>query len=217
MPRRLIVYDLDGTLVDTLEDITQAANHMLEQLGRPGVSAQVIRGYIGRGLAQLVRACVQTDDPAQLAHATIVYRAYYTQHLLDHTRLYPDARAACEFFRLKRQAVITNKPDPYSRNILTALGLAPFFCDIIAGDERYPKKPDPTSLRALMLTEGVSGQETVFVGDSPIDIETGRRAGVFTVAVTHGFTDAQELTAAKPDLLVENFTGLIETAQRQRW
>lgn len=217
MPRRLIVYDLDGTLVDTLEDITASANHMLQQLQRPSVPAHLIRGYIGRGLAQLVRACLATDDPELLARGTKIYRAHYTQHLLDRTRLYPDARAVCEFFRPKRQAVITNKPDPYSRDILTALGLAPFFCDIIAGDARYPKKPDPTSLLALMQTEGVTGQETVFVGDSPIDIEAGRRAGVLTVALTHGFTDLKDLQAARPDVLVDSFAHLIQLAQAQDW
>lgn len=217
MLRRLIVYDLDGTLVDTLEDIAASANHMLRELQRPAVPAHVIRGYIGQGLAQLVRACLATDDADALARGTTIYRAYYTQHLLDRTRLYPDARRACEFFQPKRQAVITNKPDPYSRDILTALGLAPFFCDIIAGDARYPKKPDPTSLLALMQTEGVVGQETVFVGDSPIDIEAGRKAGVMTVALTHGFTDLKDLQAAHPDVLVDSFEQLIQIAQRQGW
>lgn len=216
---RLIVYDLDGTLVDTLEDITASANHMLDALGLPGVPASAVRGYVGRGVRELVTRCLGTSDDAQLERGLRLYREHYGRHLLDRSRLYPGAREALQHFkRLGRaQAVITNKPDPYSTQILAGLNVAEYFAAIVAGDARYPKKPDPASLRSLMAQHGVGPGEAVFIGDSPVDVETGRRAGVLTVAVTHGLSDAQELAAAAPDETVESFTALVALAGRHRW
>ena len=123
----------------------------------------------------------------------LIYRAYYAVHLVDQSRLYPGAVAVLTHFSARRQAVITNKPEPFSRDILRALGIEAFFCQIVGGDSDYPKKPDPASIRAVMETWGALPAETLFIGDSPIDIETGRNAGVLTVGVTHGFSDEDEL------------------------
>jgi phosphoglycolate phosphatase len=141
--RRLILYDLDGTLVDTLEDITSAANHMLAELRMPPRPAVEIRGDIGRGLHQLVAACLQTDDRRRIEQGTKIYRAYYTQHLTDRSRLYPGVREVLDYFKARQQAVISNKPNPYSRDLLTALGVADYFFEIIGGETPYPKKPNP--------------------------------------------------------------------------
>lgn len=215
--KRLIVYDLDGTLVDTLEDIAASANHMRAQLGLPQLPARQIRGYIGQGLHELVRHCLQTEDPKLVDQGTKIYRRYYTLHLLDHSRLYPDVPAVLAHFKGRRQAVITNKPNPYSRDILTALGIAEYFIDIIGGNSAYPKKPDPTSLLALMASEQIDAADTLFVGDSPIDIETGRKAGVLTVTVMHGLSDREELMRAQPDLLVSDFQEFLAAARHHRW
>ena len=91
--KRLILYDLDGTLVDTLEDIAQAANHMLRALGAPTLPASAVRRYIGDGLHELVKGCLKTDDPVSIERGSKIYRAYYTTHLVDHSRLYPGAQA----------------------------------------------------------------------------------------------------------------------------
>ena len=216
---RLIVYDLDGTLVDTLEDITASANSMLGALGLPAVEASSVRGYVGRGVRELVKRCLATDDDTQLERGLRLYREHYGSHLLDRSRLYPGAREALEYFRRlgRAQAVITNKPDPYSTQILTGLGVAAYFAAIVAGDAQYPKKPDPASLQALMERHEAAAGETVFIGDSPVDVETGRRAGVLTVAVTHGLADAQELDAAAPDETVESFAALRSLAATHRW
>ena len=212
---KLIIYDLDGTLVDTLQDITQAANHMLAQLGLPPKSAEEIRRYIGSGLHELVGRCLQTNDHRDIERGAKLYRAFYTQHLLDFSCLYPDAQAVLDYFRAHRQAVITNKPNPYSRQILEALGVASYFFRLIAGDEEFPKKPDPSAVQALMRAAGATSSETVFIGDSLIDIETGRQAGVVTVGIEHGFAENGELSSA--DLLVKNFSSLLEAAKKDRW
>ena len=215
--KRLIVYDLDGTLVDTLGDIAAAANHLLRQVGSPELPAREIRRYIGRGVHELVRGCLKSDDPVRLEQGVTIYRAYYAAHLVDQSRLYPGALAVLTHFNARRQAVITNKPNPFSRDILRAVGVEGLFCAIVGGDSEYPKKPHPASIRALMETWGVSPAETLFIGDSPIDIETGRNAGVLTVGVTHGFSDEDELRRAAPEAIVRDFEALLALAKREQW
>jgi phosphoglycolate phosphatase len=215
--KALIVYDLDGTLVDTLEDIAAAANHMRRQLGEPPLAAEDIRGSVGRGLRELVRHCLQTDEGPRIEQGMSVYRAYYGAHLLDRSRLYPGAREVLEHFRGRRQAVVTNKPDPYSRDILRGLGVDGYFGDVIAGDAGFPKKPDPAGLRALLEKHRLGPAAALFIGDSPIDVETGRSAGVLTVCVAHGLATAEELRRARPDAVAEDFGGLLRLAAERGW
>ena len=215
--KSLIVYDLDGTLADTRVDIAQAANRMRAQTGLPPLPEKEICGYVGLGLRRLVEGCLGTADPARIEEGTRIYRAYYSQHLLDHTALYPGVRDVLEHFRGRGQAVITNKPDPYSRQILEGLGVAGYFLEIVAGNSGWPKKPDPESLRAVLGKEGIPPQDALFIGDSPIDIETGAKAGVLTVAVAQGFCEREDLAQAGPDHLVGGFPELLELAREQAW
>jgi phosphoglycolate phosphatase len=215
--KKLIVYDLDGTLIDTLDDITVSANHMLRQLGSPFIDRQVIRAYVGRGLHDLVARCLQSADEARIAEGMKVYRRFYSQHMLDQSCVYPYAREVLTYFQPRAQAVITNKPDPYATQMLQALGIAAFLCAIIAGDGPYPKKPNPASLRALMERTGAGVEQTVFIGDSCVDIETGRQAGVFTVAVTHGLEDPQVLAAGRPDRIFSDFSQMLACARSEAW
>jgi len=215
--KRLIIYDLDGTLVDTLEDITEAANHMLTQLGAEPLSAEAVRRLVGKGLEQLVANCLKTQDAGRITEGLAIYRAYYGRHLLDHSRLYPHAREVLEHFKTRHQAVITNKPDPYSRTLLAALDVAGYFHDIIAGNSAYPRKPDPAAVAAVMAATRTTPADTLLVGDSPIDVETGRSAGVFTVAVAHGLADEAELVRLGPDAIVRDFEELLRRAQEEGW
>ncbi len=215
--KRLIIYDLDGTLVDTLEDITLAANEMLRVMQAPAASPREVRGYVGRGVQQVVKGCLKTDGPAQIEHGIKVFRAFYARHLLDHSRLYPRAKEVLEYFKRRNQAVITNKPNPFAGDILRALGVEQYFVSVIAGESEYPKKPNPTSVQAIMSRCGVKPEETLLVGDSPVDIETGRNAGALTIGLTHGFSDEDELTMAAPDFMARNFEDLLKLAKQQGW
>jgi phosphoglycolate phosphatase len=215
--KRLIVYDLDGTLVDTLEDIACAANHMLRIMQAPAVSPQEVRRHVGRGMHELVKGCLKTEELKRIEYGVKVYCAYYARHMLDHSRLYPGAQAVLDHFKQRQQAVITNKPTPFSHDILKALGVANYFAEIIAGDSGYPKKPDPTSVLSIMKKGLITPTEALLVGDSPIDIEMGRNAGVLTVSITHGLADEDELASAAPDVMVRNFEELLELAKRQEW
>ena len=221
--KRLIVYDLDGTLVDTREDISRSANHLRAQMGLPPLPPRQICGYVGLGLKKLVAnvleipAAASAEGEARIEKGMRIYRAHYAEHLLDNTVLYPGAREVLEHFRDRGQAVITNKPNPYSRQILEALGVAGYFLEIVAGDEAYPKKPNPASLLAILQREKIPPAEALLVGDSPIDMETGAKAGVMTVAVAHGFTDREELASAGPDALVADLRELLSLALRESW
>ena len=218
--KRLIVYDLDGTLVDTLQDITASANHMLQTLGRPPADPDAVRLFVGRGIRALIQQCLGAGaGEADVDRALAVYREHYGHHMLDTSRLYHGAYELLEHFdQLGRtQAVITNKPNPYSTQILTALGVSDRFVQIIGGDDGYPKKPDPASLLALMAEADATPEQTILIGDSPVDIETGRRAGVLTAAVTHGLATLEEVAAARPDATVSDFAQLAELARTQGW
>ena len=215
--KRLIVYDLDGTLADTLQDITYAANAMLHDFRLPAVSTDQVRSYVGRGMRELVKNCLGNVEPEQVDQAMAVYRSYYGKHMLDTTKLFPGVRKLLEHFSSHRQAVITNKPDPYASQVVQALGLSGFFIEVIAGDGEFPKKPDPTALRTLMRRLDVIPEHTVFVGDSTVDVFTGRNAGVVTVAVCHGFDSRSDLEAAGPDALVDDFAQLLELAKVHSW
>ena len=215
--KRLVIYDLDGTLVDTRDDIAQSANHMLEMLGAAPLPREEICRHVGNGVRQLIRGCLNTQDPDRIEEGVKVYRAHYAKHLLDHTALYPFAREVLDHFKERKQAVFTNKPNPFSRDILVDLGVADYFCEIVAGDSPFAKKPDPEAILTLMKREGIFVTQVLLVGDSPLDVQTGKAAGVATVGTTHGFSEEEELKASCPDFLVHDFEQLLLLAREKRW
>jgi phosphoglycolate phosphatase len=207
---RLFFYDLDGTLVDTRADIAAAANHMLQEFGKPPASVKEISRYVGRGLHYLLQGCLKTQDESILEKGSKIYRNYYAAHMLDHSKLYPGAKETLESLKGKKQVVLTNKPDPFSKDLLAALGVSHYFTDIIPGNSVYPKKPDPAAILAIMKREKIAASETLFVGDSCVDIETARNAGVGVVVLTHGFEEEAALKAAGPDKIFKDFYGFLE-------
>ena len=217
MRKRLIVYDLDGTLVDTGEDIAAAANQMLAALNGSPLPREEIRRCVGRGLHDLIARCLKTDDPRRVQRGLEIFEAHYAAHLVDHSALYPHATEVLDYFKDRKQVVLTNKPNPFARDLLTALGVADYFVTIMAGGSLHPKKPDPAALLSLMHKEQITPQDTLLVGDSLIDVDTGRNAGILTVVMTHGFEDQAALAAAGPDVTVRNFQELLRLAQRHGW
>ncbi|HTL47369.1 MAG TPA: HAD-IA family hydrolase [Verrucomicrobiae bacterium] len=215
--KQLIAYDLDGTLVDTRKDIVLSVNHMLESMGAPSMADRDVERCVGFGLRELVRRTLKTDDSKALERGAKIFRAHYEEHMMDHTRLYPGAKDVLEFFKGRRQAVLTNKPNPFSENMLAQLGTASYFCAVLTGDPGKPKKPDPTAFLELLDRERVPPSAALFVGDSGIDFETGRRAGVETVIITHGFVPENELKSLTPDHLVQSFEALLDLARKKSW
>ena len=215
--KKLILYDLDGTLVDTRRDIINSVRYALKTLNGPELTDDEIKDCVGTGLHALIKQAFRTDDEKLSDRGSKLYRKHYKKHMLDHTHLYAGARECLEHFKDRKQAVITNKPNPYSSQILEALGVAHYFIAILAGDNGLPFKPDPAAIYHLMLDTDSTKEEVIFVGDSFVDIQAARNAGVEVVTLSHGFASETTLREAKPDHIVRDFAELLRLAQEKGW
>ncbi len=217
---RLIIYDLDGTLIDSRKDITSSVNWTLKELGFKELPTEQISSFVGSGVANLMRQSLQEIAgadlcvcpgvaPTVLDRSIKLFRRYYGEHLLDQTQLYPSVRKVLEFFKDRKQSVITNKPQDFSVTILKGLGIDPFFFKVMGGDQGFPKKPHPAALLEIMKAAEAGPEETILVGDSATDIETGRNAGVKVAAVTYGFGSLGEIVAARPESILNDLEELM--------
>jgi phosphoglycolate phosphatase len=207
---RLLVFDLDGTLIDSGADLCASVNAMLRHFDRPPLPEKVISTYIGDGAARLVsRSLGEPADAAFLDSALAYFLDYYRQHKLDQTYVYPGVFASLDSLRFepggaaRSMAVLTNKPIGPSQAICDALGLSPYFFRIYGGNSFATKKPDPEGLLALLKDTGVSAQETLMIGDSNVDIRTARNAGVWSMGCTYGLAP-QTLLTEPPDCVVDS-------------
>lgn len=207
---RLLVFDLDGTLIDSRKDLANSVNATLGHLGRPALPDNVIASYIGDGAGMLVRRALgDPDDEAFVESALTYFLDYYREHKLDHTHVYPGVLESLEALRVgtdgsrRQMAVLTNKPIGPSQAICDALGLSPYFFRIYGGNSFSTKKPDPQGLKALIREAGVDPFETVMIGDSEIDVQTARSAGGWALGCRFGLSP-HTLDAAEPDCLVDS-------------
>jgi phosphoglycolate phosphatase len=207
---RLLVFDLDGTLIDSRLDLIRSVNAMLRHMGRPELEGDVIASYVGDGAPVLVRRALDnTDDEGLLCRALDFFLGYYRQHKLDHTTVYegiPEvlsglAQPLDGVHRLL--AVLSNKPVNPSRDIVQALGLGDFFVRVYGGNSFATKKPDPLGVCTILEETGVAADEALIIGDSSVDVETGRNAGLWTCGVTYGFAP-HSLQDVPPDVVVED-------------
>lgn len=205
---RLLIFDLDGTLVDSKQDLAMSVNAMRERMGLGPLPEEVTASYVGHGVAVLVRRALgeqATEEDVQ--RALSIFLEYYRLHMLDHTTTYPGVREALEELRDRRLAVLTNKPVNFSREMLERLGIASHFAFIYGGNSFPQKKPDPVGARKLMSDLGASPRETLMVGDSDTDVLTGRNAGVWTCGVTYGF-GSRTLENVQPDIVLGDLRDL---------
>lgn len=215
--KKLIVYDLDGTLVDTGKDIARAANATRVSLGLSELPEKEIFRFVGKGLYHLIGGCLDTQDMKLIEKAARIHKEYYQKYMMDHSVLYPDVEKVLEYFKDRLQIVMTNKPNPFSTEMLRALKIESYFERIIAGDSEFPKKPNPAALLLIMKQKQIRPEEAVMVGDSLTDLETGRRAGIACAMLTHGFTDKATLQAASPDALFPDFFSMLEFVRKNQW
>jgi phosphoglycolate phosphatase len=207
---RLLVFDLDGTLIDSGADLCASVNAMLQHFDRPPLPDAVISTYIGDGAARLVsRSLGDPADQAFLDSALAYFLDYYREHKLDKTYVYPGVFPSLDSLRFEHggaersMAVLTNKPIGPSQAICDALGLSPYFFRIYGGNSFATKKPDPEGLLALMKEVGVRPQETLMIGDSDVDIRTAHNAGVWSMGCSYGLAP-HTLVTEPPDCLVES-------------
>lgn len=212
---RLLVFDLDGTLVDSRLDLIHSVNAMLRYLGRPELAGDVIASYVGDGAPALVRRALgETDDECLLRTGLEYFLGYYRIHKLDHTTVYegiPETLTALAAPSNSKSsngtkrvmAVLSNKPVNPSRDIVRALGLGDFFVRIYGGNSFTTKKPDPLGVNTLLMETGVAAKQALMIGDSSVDVLTGRNADLWTCGVSYGFAP-HTLERVPPDVLIES-------------
>ena len=187
--RNLRVFDLDGTLFDSQRDLADSANQMLASYGAPPLSVEAVAAMVGNGAKVLVERALAAAglDPAEPG-ALGRFLDIYDRELLVHTRPYPGVVPALEAASQRAPvAVLTNKPESPPRRLLDAFGLSPSVRWVIGGDSGYPRKPDPAGLLSLVAAAGVVPEATLLIGDSMVDVETARRAGVRVCVARYGF------------------------------
>lgn len=204
----LLIFDLDGTLIDSETDLALSVNAMLCHMKREPLAQPVIASYVGQGVAVLVRRALGPEaSEAMMDDAIAFFLQYYRDHMLDHTALYPGVLEALERLKPRQMAVLTNKPVNFSCQIITGLRLDRFFAYVYGGNSFDQKKPDPMGVFRLMQDTVVPAAQTLMIGDSETDIQTGRNAGTWTCGVTYGI-GSHTLAEARPDLLLSDLREL---------
>ncbi|MCE9625117.1 MAG: HAD-IA family hydrolase [Deltaproteobacteria bacterium] len=201
----VLIFDLDGTLIDSKRDIADSLNFALAQEGFDTLPASKIEEMVGHGAKTLVRDALGNPSDEALGRVFLSFWNRYHDHLLDETKLYPGVLDFLENYPQITKAVVTNKPELFSQKILEGLGIRSHFRWLIGGDTLPIQKPNPEVFAPIFreLGEPVSG---VMVGDSHVDIECGRAAGLKTCAVSYGFRPREELLNYQPDFLIDRFS-----------
>jgi phosphoglycolate phosphatase len=216
---KLLVFDLDGTLIDSAQDLCNSVNAALGEFGRGPLPDPAIAGFVGNGAPLLMRrslamadgVSLEQVDEKSLEDVYAFFLKYYREHKLDFTYAYEgviEALAALKELHdvpggtPRIMAVLTNKPVRPARGICEGLGMADYFLHIYGGDSFPVKKPDPLGLRTLMEEAGASPKETVMIGDSKVDVATARNAGAWSIGCDFGFGQ-QTLSETRPDILVD--------------
>lgn len=204
---KLLIFDLDGTLVDSELDLAHSINAMLRHYGRPELPVEVIGSYIGDGAPMLVRRALGDPQDDKYVHDALFYfMKYYREHKLDNTYAYQGVHGALTAIQQQangmKMAVLTNKPIGPSQGIIEGLGMSKYFVQVYGGNSFETKKPDPLGALKLLEETGTRADEAVMIGDSSNDVLTARNAGMWCLGVTYGFAP-ETLTKHPPDVLID--------------
>ena len=206
--RPVLIFDLDGTLVDSKKDLTAAVNHVRGTFNLPVLSETEIAGFIGGGAQLMIRRALgpvisETDGPFALQ----LFLSYYRAHMLDRTVLYPGVRETLDRLNDCRLAVLTNKPVHFSCSMLDGLGIYRYFDAVYGGNSFESKKPDPVGIFKILSDTRGHRENTWMIGDSSVDVQTGRNAGVITCGVTYGYA-RDSFKESPPDFEIDHFRDL---------
>jgi phosphoglycolate phosphatase len=205
---RLLIFDLDGTLIDSSLDLVHSVNATLDHLGRRQLPHETIESYVGNGVAMLMRRALgEPVDEEELQRAQVFFLSYYRMHMLDNTVLYPGVSEALESLDGLDMAVLTNKPVRFSEGILEGLGIAQYFSFVYGGNSFENKKPDPIGVHTLLRDLSASPGQAMMVGDSAVDVRTARNAGIWACGVSYGL-GFESMRADPPDLMLDNLADL---------
>lgn len=214
----LIIFDLDGTLIDSSKDLSISMNATRAHFGLPPLDSKLIYSYVGNGAAVLVRRALGSDaSDAMIDEALRFFLRFYRAHALEHTELYPGVRELVDALSESGHtlAVLTNKPARISFDIVSALGLEKHFLRVYGGDSFVSKKPDPIGIKTLMEEANLGAPESLMVGDSGVDVQTARNAGVRSCGVTWGF-QPEAFEIDPPDMLISQAEELLDVVSASR-
>jgi len=205
---RALIFDLDGTLIDSKLDLALAVNAALDEMDRQPLPHEQIYGYVGQGAPMLIqRSLGPGAGEEECKLALDFFLRYYRAHMLDNTVAYPGVREGLEQLAGLPMAVLTNKPVRFSRDIIAGLGLAKYFRYIYGGNSFERKKPDPMGTEVLLRDFSIAPREAMIVGDSEIDVQTARNAGTWACGVTYGL-GSERLAEYPPDILLDSLAEL---------
>ena len=206
--RPVLIFDLDGTLVDSKRDLTASVNHIRFQFDLPVLTEEEIARFIGNGALMLIRRALgaKATEP-NVQTALQMFLSYYRAHMLDSTGLYPGVRETLDRLTACKLAVLTNKPVHFSCAMLDGLGIYKHFAAVYGGNSFDHKKPDPVGVYQILSDTRGQRERTWIIGDSAVDVLTGRNAGIKTCGVTYGYA-TDTFKDVPPDFLIDNFSDL---------
>lgn len=217
---RMCVFDLDGTLIHSLQDLADACNHALRKNGFAAHPVEDYRYFVGDGIRRLIERVLPegSRDEAAIAQVKRDFDSYYSVHYLDATRPYPGILQMLRQLAAReiKAAVVSNKPDAFARAIVRQVFGEGVFCTAVGKREGYEVKPDPRAVLEILNQQGIARSDCLYIGDSGVDIQTAQNAGVRSVGVCWGFRPESELTAAGADFLLkkpEELIGILEYFQ----
>jgi len=207
----LIIFDLDGTLVDSRQEICRAVNFTLKELGLKEKSISEISSYIGMGVEELVKKSLGQKQQMLLQRALSIHQEYYRKQAVNKSLLYPHAHEILEYFQDKKKIIVTNRNYELALSILKATGINEYFEEIIGGDDPGCMKPSSCPLDKFMHRFSIDNkQKAIIIGDMDIDVLAGKAAGIITCAVTYGIGKKEQILKAKPDYIIDNLLKLKE-------
>ncbi len=220
-PVNLIIFDFDGVIINSGQDIASAAQHVLKLFDRPVLSQEEIISYVGHGVQYLIRNCFKGCDDDFIEQVIPIYRKHYFENAVVETRLYKHVEETLEYIKKTGEdnkiALVTNKPEDLSDKILDLLEVKQYF-DVVVGPESVKKmKPDPEGILQVLEQFKISPRQAIMVGDSHVDIEAGKNAGTITCGVTYGLGDREELIKSSPDILINDMAELLTHIEFGYW
>ena len=208
----LLIFDLDGTLIDTRQDITNSANEMLAFYGLEAKCVDEITAYVGDGIAKLVERCID-NHPIDLEEAVSIFKRSYAGHLLDFTKPYPGIIDLLKRLEGVSKAILTNKAYDMSKTITDGLGLTGYFEVFVGGDTLSRRKPSPDGIHFILEKTGTPNERALLIGDGRNDLLTARSAGVQSVYVSWGFSDHRDVEELKPEYVIDQPEELLAIVQ----
>ncbi|QCI28392.1 phosphoglycolate phosphatase [Caminibacter pacificus] len=206
----LLIFDLDGTLIDSVPDITDAINKTFDELGIERVSEEDVRNYLGNGARTLIERALRGKNDEKLLQKTLkIFKNHYKNNVCNKTTLYPGVKETLEKLPYKK-AIVTNKPYEFVGEILKTLEIDRYFEMYIGGESLPEKKPSPLPLLYVCEKTGYKPSEAVMIGDSKNDILAARNAGIKSIAVNYGYNYGEDVSIYKPDIIIDDFRKLLE-------